>query len=1432
MSVVHAPLSEDDPHWYAGVVKIFGTDGGVRGAGMLVTCDLIATCAHVVKDAGCEPGESLQVAFVLCPARFYTVTVQADLWNEEGDVAFLLLDSSATIPRGVAPFLLGTSTRLDGRTLHGYGFPQGEKDGHAAKAEVIDRLPKEPRLQLRSTELTEGYSGGPLFDKEHGVVVGMTVSVRPADRFGRGEETAYGNTTEILKEVCPQLRISSSPVPPLLQGMQLRGGISERLRNWLDDMIGEAVIFAGRDAALEELNRWLDDSDAPSSLLLWGAGGCGKSSLLARWAADLHNSKRRLIVLLPITSQHGLTTAKDLLPALAGRLFRLYHRTAPDLRDAEHWSDAVSNLLREPPPAPLLVIVDGIDEAASELLPLLPLPTHPAPNVRVVVSVRCDDEKRRLGWLRELKWDSQDPAKSMQLQPLKEEEVCAVIKAGWPNLTEQEAKSLSTLSQGNPLALAGYLADVKEGTSISELARVGPGLIKRFERWRAEQTRLAPSCLSLVALLAIAREPISAEDLAAISGDSSEDSVNAIRGQLTSLHRFVRHYPTGEYGLSNPLYKEFLVQHLEPNLNGAVDLYHKWIARTIQTPSDYAVKHAQEHLEESGDQKGLADLCLEPWRRAWSKIDQTETGFLADAKRASHAAAALDRALAEGAQTLEWLGHEIRFPLYNAVRVNRLQPAWLVGTLIAEGGMNPFHAIRLFAVEPDQSLRALQLANLAGFLPKDAVPELLDECQTFQAPEHKALVLAAIAGRGGKESAPLAEEAISLIRRGSDGQACADSVGRLAPCLDQAGLASLLTWLAETFGVVPLATLLSEKPEMQTLLCESDWQRLKSRAAEVFRLSGINLSAKMFEVLWDEEQTHPAPMPESWQESIEDKELSPERRAGFLAMAEKEIDGTADSEQCSRLWVKAASLLSASDSLRWQQALAAFAPLSATELLDLADRKPSAPVAFWDLLASKVAELDEYSDWVRLVSQLLLLVPDLPEVHHRRGFLEKALDLLQLTKGCYVRPTSYQLLKAFRAAYGESWPHRAIDKANAIEFRDRRLAAEMLFGIAEESPRHRRECLKLAVKAAAEVAHFALLAKALASLARCAGDDGHRLALIAIDTARREPIAAARIEALGCALAVLPVGDEPETLDELLEVLPKLPLTNVTARAWDNLPALTPVTRLSELIQAADALNPFHRCRVVGNAASRMSEEAATDAVRLVLHQVETTADPRDIHARAVAPVARWCDQNIISEAIREAQKREGGSSRGFVMAELLPYLHNENRRRQLLEEELAHASVLKRDKASVIVRLALIAALPDRRRWILKAIDAAVSDDHGADARAWALADLLLVLPANQREDVAYPALDLLESPESGVTLSAAAGLVGELAAAKRPQFLPRFHRILTSILAGLPDRIPEVLETVGTLSPMIEALGGAKGASAVAAAIQDARPQAASDM
>src|SRR6266700_4510228 len=116
-------------------------------------------------------------------------------------------------PQGVQSFPLGEAAGTRGHTIHTFGFPQvGEVEGILGTGEVLGLGAKtkagQPLLQIRSSEITAGFSGAPLWDELRQRVIGMVVIVAKPDASGKLSETAFATPTETLRMVCPLLRIS------------------------------------------------------------------------------------------------------------------------------------------------------------------------------------------------------------------------------------------------------------------------------------------------------------------------------------------------------------------------------------------------------------------------------------------------------------------------------------------------------------------------------------------------------------------------------------------------------------------------------------------------------------------------------------------------------------------------------------------------------------------------------------------------------------------------------------------------------------------------------------------------------------------------------------------------------------------------------------------------------------------------------------------------------------------------------------------------------------------------------------------------------------------------------------------------------------------------------------------------------------------------
>jgi len=256
----------------SGIVRILGPkqDQGksgtvltTAGTGFLVTADgLIATCAHVVAGFAAGIGARVELVFQTTGEQ-HSATVVSWAEPEAQDVAILRLDRPPPLPAISLP--LSGSSAADGDAFRTFGFPSASPiEGMAAKLEVVGRVTQAgfPVLQMRSTEVTPGFSGAPVLDTRTGSMVGMVTAIARPDQFGRLVQTAFITPTETLRDVCPDLALSD--VCPY-----------RSLDVFTED---DSPYFFGRTqvvaALLESLRR------VPAYLAVLGPSGSGKSSLV------------------------------------------------------------------------------------------------------------------------------------------------------------------------------------------------------------------------------------------------------------------------------------------------------------------------------------------------------------------------------------------------------------------------------------------------------------------------------------------------------------------------------------------------------------------------------------------------------------------------------------------------------------------------------------------------------------------------------------------------------------------------------------------------------------------------------------------------------------------------------------------------------------------------------------------------------------------------------------------------------------------------------------------------------------------------------------------------------------------------------------------------------------------------------------------------
>src|SRR5277367_2527613 len=206
----------------------------------------------------------------------------------------------------------------------------------------------------------------------------------------------------------------------LVQGLgALATDYSGRIQDFLDEYVGDAerpVPFGGRQKTLALLDAWLDGEGNPPYLLLSAPAGRGKSALLAQWCDRVSKRQDRAVVFVPVSIRFNTNLESVVFAAATARLAALHGEEIPgdEYTSAQTWRALMTEYLRRPLPDGrwLLVVLDGLDEAANWEAGADLFPQNPPPGVRAVVSVRDSaGEAGASPWLRRLGWEK--PGKAL-----------------------------------------------------------------------------------------------------------------------------------------------------------------------------------------------------------------------------------------------------------------------------------------------------------------------------------------------------------------------------------------------------------------------------------------------------------------------------------------------------------------------------------------------------------------------------------------------------------------------------------------------------------------------------------------------------------------------------------------------------------------------------------------------------------------------------------------------------------------------------------------------------------------------------------------------------------------------------------------------------------------------------------------------------------
>lgn len=361
-------------------------------------------------------------------------------------------------------------------------------------------------------------------------------------------------------------------------------------------------LFVGREEEFQKLDKFLGENSSGLKLVKAGAG-FGKTALLANWVNALRD-KHCFITYHFFTQRYR--SVKSAYRNLLRQLYIYYKPTYEQIpNDEQELRIRLYNLLREYAARegePLIIVIDGLDEAENPFSP--PFPNPLPENVYVIASARAEegDEHKYLEY-----WT--DNSQKLNLSRLS----CGVI-ANWLRQTGEGelaafaedihfVAQLDEITQGFPLYLR-YLTEeltrvAKQGQDVREVLAQTP---KGFERYveqqlkRLDELGLPDERWQFFALLAVAKGALEKEDVKALTGMRDR--------QLRQLHlcwqvtRWMRITEGKLYAFAHPLLATTFAKKLEGDAKDALQDLIDYCARWQKHQSRYALRHYAEHLRE------------------------------------------------------------------------------------------------------------------------------------------------------------------------------------------------------------------------------------------------------------------------------------------------------------------------------------------------------------------------------------------------------------------------------------------------------------------------------------------------------------------------------------------------------------------------------------------------------------------------------------------------------------------------------------------------------------------------------------------------------------------------------------------------------------------------------------------------------------------
>lgn len=497
------------------------------------------------------------------------------------------------------------------------------------------------------------------------------------DSFASPEELA----TNVAIDVNRWLRAGGLPRKghqELLKGYVngLPFDYAARIENFLNEYLGtpdHPVAFGGREAELGALTTWLDEDGQSPYLMLAAPAGRGKSALLVHWSRNLQKREDMEVVFVPISIRFRTNLSGVFFEAMAARLADLHGEKIKEksTMTVEMWRGLITEYLGRPLPNGnrLLVIMDGLDEAADWQGGPDLFPNNPPKTLKIVASARFQvGDIDASQWLQRLGWEKNNLGKTQNLDLLSENGLRSVLESmGFPTAQLSErvdiVKEIYRLSEGDPLLVQLYSQELREeGKEAAhlepeDLKDFEPGLKGYLDQWWMEQRAIwseqkenplkEKSVVALLDLFAFAAGPLYKDDIFSIIGKEYEiDNTYMLDEALRPLNRFVIGDGKDQgFVFSHPRLAYYFLDEKTPTESKRWEgLFIHWGKEAVRSfregkidsedVSGYLIQYLGTHFERADAE--LEDWMLlvhKKWCDAWEALDGTNAGFLNDVSR-------------------------------------------------------------------------------------------------------------------------------------------------------------------------------------------------------------------------------------------------------------------------------------------------------------------------------------------------------------------------------------------------------------------------------------------------------------------------------------------------------------------------------------------------------------------------------------------------------------------------------------------------------------------------------------------------------------------------------------------------------------------------------------------------------------------------------